>query len=445
MKKLYFLTILIGIVTSCDKYLDIEPKGSVIPTTVEDYDLLMNSVHSTSNESVLALTADDFDMRFKDGDIKQPDNQEFQMYSWGDLRFYNPTYPVNAWNSAYANIYTNNKVINEVMQSNLSMGYTEADKLSIQAAAYYNRALDYFFLTNIFAKAYSSSANTDLSVPIVTIADATQSGLDRASVLQVYEFIISDLEKAMENLPAKSKTHIRPNIGSVYSLLSRVYLYKGDYEKSLEYANKAIEINSVVLGDYVNSDPKTIDKIYRKEQYSVRYFGNTKAYQGALSTALKNILDTKQDTRYYQFFTYYANYGMEYKTTRTEPNAAPSVGEMYITRAECYARLGKKDLAIADLNTLREKRLKNYTPLQSADFSSDKDLIKFCLEERRRETFQSHLRLFDVKRMNLEPDFATTLVKEFQGETYKAEPNSGKLVLPIPAQVMKFNPSWKNN
>ncbi|WGU69524.1 RagB/SusD family nutrient uptake outer membrane protein [Capnocytophaga canimorsus] len=134
----------------------------------------------------------------------------------------------------------------------------------------------------MFAKAYSSSANTDLSVPIVTIADATQSGLDRASVLQVYEFIISDLEKAMENLPAKSKTHVRPNIGSVYSLLSRVYLYKGDYEKSLEYANKAIEINSVVLGDYVNSDPKTIDKIYRKEQYSVRYFGNTKAYQGGI-------------------------------------------------------------------------------------------------------------------------------------------------------------------
>lgn len=28
MKKLYFLTILIGIVTSCDKYLDIEPKHS---------------------------------------------------------------------------------------------------------------------------------------------------------------------------------------------------------------------------------------------------------------------------------------------------------------------------------------------------------------------------------------------------------------------------------
>ncbi|GIM51133.1 hypothetical protein CAPN004_01630 [Capnocytophaga cynodegmi] len=445
MKKLYFLTILTGIVISCDKYLDIEPKGSVIPTTVEDYDLLMNGVHSTSNESVLALTADDFDMRFKDGDIKQPDNQEFQMYSWGDLRFYNPTYPVNAWNSAYVNIYTNNKVINEVMQSNLSMGYTEADKLSIQAAAYYNRALDYFFLTNIFAKAYSPSANTDLSVPIVTIADATQSGLDRASVLQVYEFIISDLEKAMENLPAKSKTHVRPNIGSVYSLLSRVYLYKGDYQNSLEYANKAIGISNVTLQDYVNFDETKMEEAYSLEQYSIRYFGATAGYEGSLSNNLKTVLSTTDDARYYKFYEVDPDYGEGRISYQVTPNAAPSVGEMYITRAECYARLGKKDLAIADLNTLREKRLKNYTPLQSADFSSDKDLIKFCLEERRRETFQSYLRLFDVKRMNLEPDFATTLVKEFQGETYKAEPNSGKLVLPIPAQVMKFNPSWKNN
>ena len=116
---------------------------------------------------------------------------------------------------------------------------------------------------------------------------------------------------------------------------------------------------------------------------------------------------------------------------------------MYVTRAECYTRLGKKDLAIADLNTLRENRLKNYEPLQVSDFTTDEELLKFCLDERRRETFQSHLRLFDLKRMNLNPAFAKTVTHTFQGVTYTAEPNSGKLVLPIPAQVLKFNPNWK--
>ncbi|MFJ1412223.1 RagB/SusD family nutrient uptake outer membrane protein [Capnocytophaga canimorsus] len=449
MKKLYFLSILAGAIVSCDKYLDIEPKGSVIPRTVEEYDLLLNGIHSTSNEDVLALTADDFNLyTFNSSqaiDVKSPDNQDFQLYSWGDFRFYNITYPVLAWNTSYSNIYINNKIINEVIQSDPSLSFKEEDKFKIQAEAYYNRALDYFFLANIFAKAYSSSADRDFSVPIVTKADVTQYNLQRATVKEVYDFIINDLEKSLEYLPAKSKAHIRPNIGSGYALLSRVYLYKGDYQNSLEYANKAIGISNVTLQDYVNFDETKMEEAYSFEQYSIRYFGATAGYGGSLSNNLKTVLSTTDDARYYKFYEVDPNYGEGRISYQVTPNAAPSVGEMYITRAECYARLGKKDLAIADLNTLREKRLKNYTPLQSADFSSDKDLIKFCLEERRRETFQSHLRLFDVKRMNLEPDFATTLVKEFQGETYKAEPNSGKLVLPIPAQVMKFNPSWKNN
>lgn len=444
MKKIFFLTVVAGAMISCDKYLDIEPKGHVIPRTIEDYDLLLNGIHTISNEDVLALTADDFKI-YNYGssvqiDTKNPDSQSFQLFSWGEFRFYNTTYSVSAWNNPYKNIYTSNKIINEVMQAAPSLRYSETDKPQIQAEAYYNRALDYFYLVNIFAKAYSASANSDLAVPIVTVADATQKTFPRATVAEVYNFIIADLEKALENLPAKSKAIVRPNMGSGYSLLSRVYLYKGDYEKSLEYANKAIDFNGT-LQSYLNSTRETIGDDYRLGQYSLRYFGGTAGYQGGLSDDLKSILNTTNDSRYYSFYRPYGH--SEFKTTyKINPNAGASIGEMYVTRAECYARLGKKDLAITDLNTLRAKRLKEYTPLQETDFNTDKDLIKFCLEERRRETFISHLRLLDIKRMNLDPNFAITITKEYEGKTYKAEPNSGKLVLPIPAQVLKFNPTW---
>ncbi|GIM49935.1 RagB/SusD family nutrient uptake outer membrane protein [Capnocytophaga stomatis] len=448
MKKIFFLTVFAGVMVSCDKYLDIEPKGHVIPNTIEDYDLLLNGIHTISNEEVLALTADDYKMYSYGSsvqiDTKNPDSQSFQLFSWGEFRFYSPTQSVSAWNSPYSNIYTCNKIINEVMQAAPSLRYSETDKPQIQAEAYYNRALDYFYLVNIFAKAYSASASSDLAVPIVTVADATQTTFPRATVAEVYDFIISDLEKALKNLPTKSKAIVRPNMGSAYSLLSRVYLYKGDYEKSLEYANKAIDFNGT-LQSYLNSTRETIGDEYRLGQYSMRYFGGTAGYQGGLSDDLKSVLSTTNDSRYYSFYRPHPNYG-EFKITyKINPNAGASIGEMYVTRAECYARLGKKDLAITDLNTLRAKRLKEHTPLQEADFNTDKELIKFCLEERRRETFMSHLRLLDIKRMNLEPDYAITITKQFQGETYTAEPNSGKLVLPIPAQVLKFNPSWKNN
>lgn len=445
MKKIFSLLILTAVIISCDKYLDIEPKNSVIPRSVEEYDLLLNSVHTIENEDVLALTADDYQIEsyYASANVDNHDNQHFQLFSWGKYRFYNPQTPVNAWNSPYKNIYTCNKVINEVIQSASSLGYTDKDKLKIQAEAYYNRALDYFYLVNVFAKPYSPSANTDLSVPIVTIADVTQPQLPRASVAQVYDFIINDLEKAIQNLPTRAKLHTRANLGAGYSLLSRVFLYKGDYQKSLEYANKAIAISNVALVDYVNYNKDMIHKAYQSEQYSIRYFGGTAGYQGALSDNFKKVLDTQQDARYYQFYEFYPGYG-EYKSTyEITPNAGASVGEMYVTRAECYARLGQKALAIADLNTLRSKRITNHILLQVTDFATDKDLVKFCLEERRRETFQTHLRLFDIKRMNLEPEYASTITKAFLGKTYTAEPNSGKLVLPIPEQVLKFNPSWK--
>lgn len=445
MKKIIYSLVSLFVLTSCDKYLDITPKGQVIPTSIEDYDMLLNggtrTMHTFANERVLALTADDFNLLVTSGvvDISSPDNQDFQLYSWGQYRFYNQSVPVSAWNRAYDNIYRFNKVINEVMDASPALGFSDSDKPIIQAEALYGRALDYFFLVNIFAPAYSSSASTDPAVPIVTQADVTQTGLQRATVEQVYNFIIDDLEKSLAYLPSTSKTVARPNLGSGYALLSRVYLYKGDYSNALEYANRALNFKNN-LEDYRQATFADIRSFYEKEQYSYRYFDAQNGFFSSLSDDLVSVLGT-DDARYNKFFMLYPGYG-NVKVVFSPPNATCSVGEMFVTRAECYARTGEKDLAIADLNTLREKRLDNYVALTNADFATDTDLLKFCFDERRRETLQSYIRLFDLKRMNLDPALAKTVIHEFQGETYTATPDSGKLVLPIPAQVLRFNPSW---
>ncbi|MDO4228448.1 MAG: RagB/SusD family nutrient uptake outer membrane protein [Capnocytophaga sp.] len=445
MKKIAYLPLFIALI-ACDKYLDIQPRGQVIPSTIEDYDLILNggesTVHTIENEIVLALSADDFLIENTGTiDTNNPDNQAFQLYSWGDKRFYNPASSVPAWNNAYQNIYRFNKVINEVMDANPSLGYTEQDKLVIQAEALYGRALDYFFLVNIFAPTYSSANSSALSVPIVTQADITQTGLQRETVGKVYNFIIEDLLKAIDHLPTKSKNVTRPNKGAGYALLSRVYLYKGDYQQSMEYATKALEEKNT-LKDYKEiTDENLIAQAYEDEQYAMRYFGYIRAYPGGLSDDLKQVLSTTNDVRYYRFFGIAPGYG-ELKMVPVLPNAAVSVGEMYVTRAECYARLGQKAQAIADLNTLRTIRLKNYVAFTQANFATDTELIKACVDERRCETLQSHIRLFDLKRLGLEANFVKTITHDFQGEVYSVESNSDRLVLPIPAQVLKFNPSW---
>lgn len=449
MRKIFYLSVICTTLASCDAFLDIEPKGRVIPTTVDDYELLLNggnaSIHSVSNEGVLALTADDFNIYLQNsvggGIVINPDNpdfQEFQLYTWGKHRFYNDQVSVQAWNTPYGNLYTYNKIINEVMDAPRGIGLSDADKPRVQAEALYGRALEYFFLVNIFAKAYGENAATDPAVPIVTKADITQKNLSRASVKEVYDFIINDLEKAIPHLPQRSNLFIRPNVWAGYALLSRVHLYKGDYEKAAEYASKALESNIYILVDYNKiTDARQVRSLYQRQQYASRYFGSVMGYLGTLSDSFKNNIDKDKDKRYTLFFT---------ATGRKSPflyyNASVSVGEMYITRAECYARLGKKDLAITDLNTLRNHRIADNVDLQPTDFNTDMELLKFCLEERRRELVGSQIRLFDIKRMNLDPNLAITITKEYEGKTYTAEPNSGKLVLPIPASILKFNPTW---
>lgn len=448
MKKIILtITALLSII-SCDRYLDVQPTGQVIPTTIEDYDLLLNgggySIHTLGNETALFLSADDLNYEDEGGDPNSVDNQKFQLYSFSNLRFANPSNAEQAWNTAYHNIYVYNKIISEVMSAKSAVGYSESQKQSIRAQALVGRALDYFYLINTFAKHYSPANATSDGVPIILDANITQSVGERNSVGEVYARIISDLEEAIPNLPNKGSNKTRANKATGYSLLSRVYLYKGDYDKALENANNALAINGNLADYTATTNNAQMITAYNAEQYSWRYFSYTKGHTSTLTDEFKATFDTNNDTRYTKF---YANHPLagEYKKFYPDLNQLTSVGEMYITRAEIYARQGNMAGAINDINTLRSKRIVNYTNLTSADFTDNDALLRFALEERRRELYNNGTRLFDIKRLNLDSRFARNITHTHNGTDYVATPNDNKLVLPIPAQVMKFNLNWKQN
>lgn len=443
MKKITIALLTLSL-AGCQDFLDVTPKGRVIASTIEDYDLLLNggqrSLHTTAYDDILSLSADDFTLANSGVvDINNPDNQQFQLFSWGAQRFYNQSTPVSAWNNAYKNIYTYNKVINEVDEAEIISGYTKQDKFRIKAEARYGRALEYLYLVNIFGKGYSSSAGTDLAVPIVTQADITQTGLKRASVQALYDFILNDLNEALPHLPKKSKVRTRPNTGAGYALLSRAYLYQGDFQKSLENAEKALQENDVLQNYKALSTDKEKEDAYAAEQYALHFFDYLNGSFNELSDDLFSVLDQTNDARFYQF---YLDVGYWFNYPLIDVNTSCSVGEMYVTRAECLARLGRNAQAIEVLNSLRQKRLNNYTDLAPSDFTTDLDLLKFCLDERRREIFRTMTRLFDLKRTANDPALVKTIIHHFDGVDYTTTSDSDKLVLPIPAQVLKFNPSW---
>lgn len=454
MKKIFIYLIPVLLLFGCDNYLDIEPKGKTIPKTVKDYDLLLTPITQLYIETELFLSADDFISNASLlGDLTNPDNNKLHMYSFSDKRFANPSIGTNAWNAPYGNLYVYNKIINEIDNAEEYIGYTEEDRKRVKAEAQYGRALQYLFLINMFAKHYNkATAASDAGIPIVKIASTSQKTPEKSSVEEVYDFILNDLNEAVSNLPKQRVLLNRPSKGSGYALLARTYLYQGNYEKALTNAELALAENGTVA-DYVATT--NITTSYDSEQYSNITYGYIRGFtDGFLSPELISLFDVSNDLRVLSFvgpacewvqdsagnWTRECDYSKYSNAYLINPNMTVSVPEMKLTAAECYARNGNTEKALEAINELRKKRIINVEDKEAADFPSNNELVKFVLEERRRELFMSGIRLFDLKRLNLETEFAKKTTHPLEGEVYEADSNSGKLVFPIPAQVKKFNP-----
>lgn len=464
MKK--YILMLAGAVLlfSCSDYLDVSPKGLVIPKTVEEYGLLLvggdSGPNSTDNSDVLHFSNDNFYLTSGEiGNTNNILNTSFNLYSWSENRYADPSVANRAWNDGYRNIYVFNKIIEEIDGAKLAAGDTEESRKRIKAQAYYGRAYEYLFLVNTFSKQYKgSSAATDPGVPLVLKADVTQTLPSRGTVAIVYDQILSDMDIAIKSLPQTTDVQTLPSIGTGYAFLARIYLYKNDYANAKKYAELALVAKSD-LSDYTSSG-FTNSNVSGKtaEQYSTHYMllpGNGFLSDDAVAlfsltgendARLKKLFRKDEVVQNGQVIGY--RYKMGARDFNYQASTSVSVPEMYLTLAECEARSGNQNAAILALNTLRAKRITGNVALAAGDFVNQNALIKFALAERRREMFYTNTRLFDLKRENLEPAFAKTTLHIVQGSnplSFNAEANSNKLVLPIPAQVLKFNPGMEQN
>ncbi|WP_341214892.1 RagB/SusD family nutrient uptake outer membrane protein [uncultured Wocania sp.] len=459
MKKHFYYIILISLAfISCDDYLDVDPKGLVIPNTIEDFDLLLNgserTINTTTDEYALFLTADDFTSEESDlGDLDNPNNTILNLYTW-DKDLFNDQSEQNSWNLPYNNIYTYNLVIESIDGASPALTYTENDKKTIEAEAKVGRAYEYWLLVNTFAKQYSeATASESEGVPIITIPDLSKSVPERASVKAVYDFIIKDVEESIQYLPELAKNSIRPSKATGYGMLARFYLSMNNYEEALKNASLAISEKGEI-GDY------NVDLVsgYLSEQYIMRLYGYTRGFDaGKVSDNLLNSFDAN-DSRFNHLsscsWVYDPAIGWQYICGGSyrngyahDVNHAVSVPEMYLIRAECNARLtnGTIEDVVTDLNALRSKRIPNYVNLTSADFATKSEALTFVLEERRRELFMIGMRLFDLKRLNLDPATAKTVTHTVNGVDYTLNPGDNNWVLPIPSQALNFAQGWTQN
>lgn len=447
------------LMASCDDYLDIKPKGMVIPEKCEDYEKLLNYAQlMKASDSYPNFMTDDVFLPYDDDltggyvSLELPDQR---LYTF-DSEVFGDGESDGLWEYSYNRIYTYNVIIQEVMGSTQA---TEDHKKQVRAEALMGRAFEYLTLVNAYGKHYDpATAATDPGVPLMLDEDINKTNLQRASVQAVYDQIKKDLDEAAFDLPERPVLNaFRASKPVGYGMLARMYLYMGNYEKALENAKISLEHNSAlqsILPYEVVDVNKWIgrinvpDRANNPENIYIRLapytFGLSSSVYG--SEDLIKLYDKEKDMRYLLYFTRYID-GVDSDYDFWAPflytNMAMATPEIYLIAAECEARIGKIENAMKYINTLRDNRIKDNVALTA---STKQEALKLVLEERRRElTFVGCTRLIDLKRLNREPEFAKTIIHEVDGVEYKLEPNSPKYILPIPPTVLRFNPNMTPN
>ena len=440
--------------TGCNDYLDIKPKGEKIPTTVSDYETLLNyeSVQKVSDTYPAYLTDDVFLPDVAEGTatpgLNSVDQSIRNLYLF-KKEVFGDAQDDGFWFASYNRIYYYNTVIDNIMNAD---GSDEQQKLSIRAEALISRALEYLYLVNGYAKYYDvRTAESDPGVPLILDEDISKKNLVRASVKDVYAQIQSDLQTALPNLLMQAKGNaFRASKAAGYGVLAKMYLYMGNYAEALKAANEVLEINNSLLDlkkyavvkpqssigrTNVPQDIDNPENIYIK--FAPYVYGLSSKVFG--SDELISLF-SEDDMRLQVYFT------KNFRNIPTDKyvwapylraNLAVSSPEIYLIAAECEAREGSIERAMSLINKLRDNRIKNNTPLVAIDRS---DALQKVLEERRRELAMSGMvRYIDLKRLNVESQLAKTVTHVTSEGTFSLEPNSPLYVLPIPAKVMRFN------
>jgi tetratricopeptide (TPR) repeat protein len=474
-RNLLLCAALLATVVSCKKsFLEIVPKGRIIASKTTDYTLMLN------NLDLINSVADNHAFLGDEIAAVEPTwasapNRDKQLFKYeGDI--YTQDEDADETLAPLRAMYIYNKIINEVMQST---GGTETEKKSVRGEAMAGRAWTYFFLVNYFGKPYNpATAATDLAFPLITKAEVTETKFERATVQQIYDLIISDLNTAISDVSNTGVSfRTRLSKATAKGILAKVYQSMGRHADALTLLNQSIaEIPGqgaavvVALYNYntaLPGFPTTVndtENIYSKSITNALVFStNRLLYLTPEAAALFDPADLRLAPAFYAVQATPVTAAIPTgrlirRTGTTVTHFGLRLADLYLMRAEEKARMDDLPGAVADVEFLRKNRLPNAVgatpakwPVPAAIASSKLPLIQFILQERIREFAAQGYRWYDMRRLSVDPLFSTpaythkvyNTVTGFVTESFTLKPE--RWVFKFSPKIMGENPGLVNN
>jgi starch-binding outer membrane protein, SusD/RagB family len=449
MKKkhiLFLFPVLIsGLLCSCQKQYLAAPtdKSLVVPTTLSDFQLLLNNEQVINITPALGVISSDDYYTTDDGWQGFTLNADKNSYIWSPDIFQGESDA--DWNIPYQQVFYANVVLDGLSKLN-NNGGDPATYNRIKGSALFYRAHAFYQLAQLFAAPFSAESVGLPGVPIRTSSEV-KTRSERGTLQQTYSQILADLTLAGKLLPVQTAFKTRPDKAAVYGLFSRVYQTMQDYQNAKRYADSCLQLNHTLV-DYNTLDttsyapmPSPLSANENEVIYDSEFIAYSFISYNPLTivdSALYRSYSTN-DLRKPVFFTDngYGAGQFNFKGSYCGSSSISSgqfggiaTDEIYLIRAECEARSGDVTAALNDLNTLLKTRWKTGTFVPAA--AVDKDAaLSIILNERRKELVSRGLRFADLRRLNQDPHFAVTLKRLLNGETYTLSPGSKLYTLPI--------------
>ena len=403
--------------SSCERFLEVQPEGALLDDeaiqSTQDLQFFLNGAYAqlsgpfSGNIQVFNdLLGDDLNAPNTNLDYRE-------IYNRNTL-FFNGTI-----GGQYGGIYTAVARANFIMERfDLAVDLTEAERVRIEAECRFIRAFGHYYILTLFAQPFGYTAANDH--PGIMIRDKYDFELKaRPTVKEVYDFILTDLEFAEDNLPSENDVYATK--WAAKALKAKVHFQRGEFGQCADLCTEVLSeypVDTDSLGyirfSYPERSSETIFGFISGDMGNGSIFNSSGTFVGNYRSDNNPNPELRTNREFLELYSVNSTdkrLGFFTIVNDGAPNEFVAINkfnsdflnvpvlhstDLLLMRAECLAA-GDPDQAIADITAIRDRAYgAGINPVDAN--ASTAELLEIIRYERRIEMFGEGDRVQQLKR-----------------------------------------------